>query len=56
MLTLWIQSALGDFMSKAIAPAAVHAASRVVPAEYMPAVCEVVEKLFNPAAVRVVGS
>ena len=53
MVTLWIQTAFGEFMSKAVAPAAIRAAARVVPAEHMPTVQEVVEKLLNPNLARI---
>ncbi len=54
MVTLWLQSALGAFMSNTIAPAAVRSAARFVPAEHMSTVQEVIDRLFNPDAASAV--
>lgn len=49
MITLWLQSALGMFMSNTVGPAVVSAAARFFPAEHLPAIQDVVDSLFNPA-------
>lgn len=54
MITLWLQAALSTFMTQTVGPAAVHAAARFVPAEHLPAVRDVVDRLFNPDSARMV--
>lgn len=54
MITLWLQSTLGAFMSHTVAPATIRGAARVVPAEHMSTVQEVVDWLLNPDTARAV--
>lgn len=54
MITLWLQGALGTFMARTVGPAAVRAAARFVPAEHLPTVQDVVDRLFNPDSARMV--
>ena len=54
MITLWLQDALGTFMARSVGPAAIRAAARFVPAEHLPTVQDVVERLVNPGPARTV--
>ena len=54
MITVWLQSALGTFMSNTVGLAAVRAVARFVPAEHLPTVQDVVDRLFNPDSARMV--
>jgi hypothetical protein len=53
MITIWLQGALGTFMVRSVGPAAVRAAARFVPAEHLPTVQDVVDRLFNPDSARI---
>lgn len=54
MITLWLQAAVGGFMSNTVSSAAIKVATKFVPAEHMATAQQIVEKLFDPNAALIV--